>query len=77
MQRYIFEHLGIEGDRDPDNLMPSTDRTLCHNEVCTIGLKYLKAAGPVLLMQAGKVMAAVRRNFFMSFLSENRQMRVL
>jgi hypothetical protein len=30
------------------------DRIMCHNEVSACGLKYLKAAKPVLLMQKGK-----------------------
>jgi hypothetical protein len=33
---------------------PSTDGTVCHKEVCTNGLKCLKASEPVLLMQKDK-----------------------
>jgi hypothetical protein len=40
-------------NRSIDSCLPSLDRTVCHDEVCTSGLKCLKAAEPVLLMQTG------------------------
>jgi hypothetical protein len=37
-----------------DKSLLGTNRTVCHNEVCTSGSKCLKAAKPVLVMLTGK-----------------------
>jgi hypothetical protein len=43
----------MKGTESIDNCLPSTGRTVCHNEVCMSGFKCLKAAKSV-LMQTGK-----------------------
>jgi hypothetical protein len=43
----------MKGAEAIGNCLPSIYRTVCHSEVCTSGLKCLKAAKPV-LMQTGK-----------------------
>jgi hypothetical protein len=55
MQQYIFWCLKEwKTQRSIDNWLPSMDRTVCHNEVCTSGLKCSIAAERMLLMQTGK-----------------------
>jgi hypothetical protein len=44
----------LKGQRSIGNWLPSMNRTVYNNEVCMSGLKCLKAAKPVLLMQTGK-----------------------
>jgi hypothetical protein len=53
VERFLVSK-GMKGAEMHRQLLPSTDRTVCHNEVCTSGSKCLKAAEPVLLMQTGK-----------------------
>jgi hypothetical protein len=45
---------GTKGANITDNWLPSMDRTVCLNEVCTSESKHLKAAEPVLMEQTGK-----------------------
>jgi hypothetical protein len=51
---FFFGQKEWKGQRSIDNCLPRMDRTVCHNDVCTNGSKYLKATEPVLLMQTGK-----------------------
>jgi hypothetical protein len=44
----------LKGQRSIDNWLMSADRNVWHNELCTSGSKFVKAAEPVLLMQTDK-----------------------